>query len=82
MPRSRRPPFDADGKPSSAGSDNDADVLWRRKVAEAARLAAEDLARENHPATRQLLADLIDLEARMRDADTQPPDAADPRAAT
>ena len=81
MLRSRRPPFEADGQPSSTGSDNDSTRLWRRQVAEAARRAAEELSAEDHPELRRLHADLTDLEARLTQADTEPPEAADPRPA-
>lgn len=72
---SRRPPFGTDGQPSPASS---AELLWRQRVAEAARLAAENLAREDHPSLRALHADLKDLEARLTD-DAEPVEADDPR---
>lgn len=81
MPKSRRPPFEADGQPSPTGNGNNSTRLWRRQVADAARRAAEELAAEDHPELRQLHADLIDLEARMAEADAEPPEAADPRPA-
>lgn len=74
------PPFEAGEKPPPAGSDNDSTRLWRRQVADAARRAAEELAAEDHPQTRRLRADLIDLVARITKADTEPPESADPRA--
>ena len=79
MSKSRRPRFEADGQPSPIGSDNDSKELWRRQVAEAARRAADELAAADHPELRQLHADLTDLEARLTETDTEPPEAADPR---
>ena len=73
------PPFDADGKPFPTRSGN-GHLLWQRQLAEAAHRAAEELATEDQPQLRQLLADLRELEARLTDADTEPPEAADPRA--
>ena len=78
MPRLRRPRFEADGKPSPTGSDDDAARLWRRQVAEAARFAAEELAAEDHPQLRRLHADLEDLRARLT-ADDEEIESEDPR---
>ena len=49
----------------AGGDDDAAERLWRQRVAEACRLAAEDLEGEDHPSLRALHADLKALEARM-----------------
>lgn len=79
MLTSRMPPFEADENPAPTGNDNESERLWRRQVADAARRAADELAAEDNPQTRRLHADLIDLVARITKADTEPPEAADPR---
>jgi hypothetical protein len=58
-------------------SDPEAARLWRRQVAEAAGLAADELADDDRPQFRQLYADLRGLEARL--ADDEPSEAGDPR---
>ena len=79
MSRSLRPPFAGDGQLSPASNDGgDAGRLWRQRVAEAARLAAEELEREGDPSLRALHADLKDLEAQMTDG-VEPVEADDPR---
>ncbi len=62
----------------SADSEADAE-LWRRRVAEAARLAAEDLGKEDDPQLRWLYADLKDLEGRMTSDQNEPNEAGEPR---
>lgn len=52
--------------------DAEAERLWRRRVAEAARLAADELVEEDHPPLRQLYADLKALEARLADDGSAP----------
>jgi hypothetical protein len=76
---SRRRPFAADGRPLSTGSDAEAKRLWRQRVAEAARLAAEDLADEDEPQLRRLHVGLKDLEARITAGRNEPIDADDLR---
>jgi hypothetical protein len=46
-------------------SPDDADSLWRARVADAARLAAEELAKEDVPHLRSLRSDLEDLHRRL-----------------
>ena len=47
------------------GSPGDAESLWRERVAEAARLAADDLAKVDVPHLRSLRIDLEDLHRRL-----------------
>jgi hypothetical protein len=63
----------------STDSDAEAKRLWRRRVAEAARLAAEDLADEDDPQLRRLHVELKGLEARITAGQNEPIDADDPR---
>jgi hypothetical protein len=77
VPVSRRRPFAADGQQLARNRD-EADRLWRQRVAQAAGCAADDLAEKHDPHSRELYADLRALEARMTD-DDQPPEANDPR---
>ena len=62
----RRPPFVPVGSPlQETGSPGDAESLWRERVAEAARLAAHELAKEDVPHLRSLRSDLEDLHRRL-----------------
>jgi hypothetical protein len=74
----RRPRFEADEQTFSRADDAEAEQSWRRRVAEAARSAAEDLADVDDPLSRRLYADLRALEARMTSAGADPPEAGDP----
>lgn len=74
----RRRPFAEDGRPLETTSEHD-DRLWRRRVAEAAGLAADDVTGEDDPHLRALYSDLRALEARMSEDDDQTPDGSDPR---
>jgi hypothetical protein len=54
-----------DGQRLLEAEDAEEERAWRQRIAEAARLKADDLAREDHPSLRALLANLRDLQARM-----------------
>ena len=68
-----------DGQPLSKDDNTEVDPIWRRRIAEAARRAADDLAGENDPSLRRLHADLTDLAARMTSEDTDIDESGDPR---
>jgi hypothetical protein len=72
-------PFNEDGTPPRTGDDGEAERAWRRRVAEVARRAADDLAAEDSPQLSRLHADLIDLANRLTAADSQPLEPGDPR---
>jgi len=61
----RRPPFAEDEAPSDSTIDADLERLWRARVAEAARRAADDLREVEDLHSAQLLADLEDLHKRL-----------------
>jgi hypothetical protein len=77
--RSRLRRFNRDDEPPPTGNDGGAERAWRRRVAEAARRAADDLGGERSPQLSRLHADLIDLATRLTAADGAPLEADDPR---
>jgi hypothetical protein len=59
--------------------DAEADRAWRRRVAEAARRGAADLAKEDSPQLRQLHDDLVSLAESLTDDDQASSEPDDPR---
>ena len=76
--RSRTRPFDQDGPPPPTSNDDAATRAWRQRLAETARRAAEDIAKEDNRHLARLHADLIDLATRLT-ADNPPLEHDDPR---